>query len=211
MAVTGIKEMARNISKLLDAEVDKIYFRIRYHIINITKNRIKISLKEHPTYAKIAAGQYNAHFGFYPGTGESRVFAIVNRLIDTLDVTFVKTGNLITLEAFIDYGELYILNEAKVINDSKNPNRENPLDWLEWLLESGGTVVVNQYHIVYGNFNSKNSRSLEAVMDKTGTWSVPLDIAGTISSNWITQSFAVAEQKLSPIIKQQIIYEMKTL
>lgn len=212
MGVRGLKEVMRQVTKLVEDEIDKLFNRLKYQVREIAINTIRKNLKNHPTYTKIAAGNYNDHFGFYPDTGESRIQVIVNKLIETLDVTFLKVGNLIKLEAFIDYGELYKLHEAYVLNDSKNAQKgltEGVLSWLEWLLEAGGKVVVSGYHIKHGNF--KSSRSEEAIMVQKGSWSVPSDIAGTVSNNWITEAFAQAEAELSPIIKRFLIFEMKKL
>lgn len=215
MAVKGIKEMMRGITKLVEEEINKLFNKLKYQVREIAINTIRKNLKNHPTYIQIASGRYNDHFGFYPDTGETRMVDIVNKLIDTLDVTFIKVGNLITLEAFIDYQTLYDLNVARVVNNSARAKRgltPNSLDWLEWLLEAGGRVVVSQYHIQQKDYSGKPySRSEEAIMVEGGTWAVPASIAGTISSNWITESFADAEAQLSPNIKRFLIAEMKKL
>lgn len=213
MAIRGIKNIVRQTPRILQEIIDKVYFQSRQQIRETAINTIRGRLKAHPTYFKISSGEFNASFGFHQGTGESRISAIATQIVENLDIQLIKIANLIKFEAFIDYNTLYSMQEAKVINDSMNAKKgitEPLLDWLEWMLEAGGRVVIPNYHIDLGDYSNKQySRSGEAIMAKTGTWSVPSDIAGTISDNWITQSFKDAEKELSPKIKRIITNEMK--
>lgn len=214
MPVLNIKEVIRQVSKITEEEaLNQLYNAIKYEFREITKNTIKKSLREHPTYLAISAGLYNAHFGFYPDTGENRVKKIVDTIIDTLDIELERNRNLIQFVAIPNYEEIYKLREAKVDNDSSNSRKgitAESLDWLEWLLEAGSRVVIREYQISFDPKHGINSsRSGEAVMIKGGTWSVPQAIAGTISDNWITQSLDIAEKELSPILKRFISYKMK--
>lgn len=124
MAVLGIKEMMRKITKLAENEIDILFNRLKYQIIDMTKNTIKKNLKNHYTYQRISDGFYNDNFGFDDDSGDRRLVVIVDKLIESLEVSFEKSGNLITLTAFIDYGELYGLHEANILNDSKKLERE---------------------------------------------------------------------------------------
>jgi len=215
MPVRGIKSLTSAISKLVDEKLNQLYNKTKNEIVETSRNVIRGALKNHDTYTLIANGVYNNHLGFYPGTGESRMLTIVETVVNTLDIKLIRFKNVLKIEAFIDYATLYSLNEAKVINDSKRAGvgkTEAVLDWLEWILEAGGKVVVQNYHIDIDDYsNSTRSRSGEAIMVERGQWSVPSDIQGTVSNNWITQSFEDAEKKLSPAIKRIISNELKRL
>lgn len=216
LKVGGIKGLAAALKKIEDELLTKLYNRIRNPVREIVKNTITNQLKVHPTYQAISSGQYNAHFGFYPETGESRMLVIVKAIVENLQVELVKIGRLIKMDAFLEYDQIYKLKEAKVYNDSRRAKAglsEPILDWLEWLLESGGRVTVFDAHINISSIHADSpySRSKEAIMIRGGNWSVPAAIAGTISDNWITQSIKNGEKNLTNTLRQLITTEFNKL
>lgn len=216
MAIRGILNIVR-LTPQIEAEIQRqVYFKSRSQIIEASRNIVRGRLQDHPTYKSISAGQLNGQFGFYPGEGNSRISAIATKLVETIDIKLIKVKTRIDIEAFIDYATLYAMQEAKVINDSINARKgktENILDWLEWMLESGGKVIIANYHVDLKDYSNKPySRSGEAVMGKTGQFpdtSMPQDIIGTISNNWITESFDEAEKKIRVIVNQILIATTK--
>lgn len=77
------------------------------------------------------------------------------------------------------------------------------LPWLEWLMLYGTLPIVSGYDIVFGI--NKRSRTGGAVMRAgAGSWSVPSEVAGTISDNWITRSIANSSSQINQLLERTL-------
>ena len=62
------------------------------------------------------------------------------------------------------------------------------IDWLNWLLTYGDSIVILDHHIVFDltPAQSSYSRTGDALMFKGGTWRVPSAFSGTANDNFLT-------------------------
>lgn len=78
------------------------------------------------------------------------------------------------------------------------------VDWLEWMLLPGPSIILPDWSFKPGN--TLASRTRQGTMIKTGTgWQVPVVFRGTFGNNWITQLLAA----ISPIIELIMIQELE--
>lgn len=85
--------------------------------------------------------------------------------------------------------------------------KKDTITWLQWLLESGNSPVILDYHVSFDDRHSKYSRTGGyALMFHGGSWGVPPKFAGTITDNWLTRTLAEyekdIEESLNVIIRQ---------
>lgn len=209
--VLQIKGLVQALNKIGQEITEKVYFKVRGDIRKYTITTVREELRNHTVYQLLSSEFMNADLGFSPGEGLSRSDTIVNAIMNDVSLTYNKESNTIKLYGKIDYETLYALDVAIVKNNSRNAAKGNSpteYNWLKWVLENGSYTIDN-YHIWYDSYNSPPSRSTEAIMKPGGRWSVPSDISGTTSDNWITQSIEIARQKLSPNIRSLITSELK--
>jgi hypothetical protein len=76
------------------------------------------------------------------------------------------------------------------------------VDWLEWLLTSGDSIVNTSYHFESG-FPDR-SRTGDGIMLAEGSWRVPPEFAGTISDNWLTRALSGLGDLISDIFMRNI-------
>jgi hypothetical protein len=139
-------------------------------------------------------GPLDAEFGFYPGEGAVKVGAIIQVIINNIQVEYKDIR--IVGDNFGGGLTVYVLKEdfSDVLShaESVQPTVKGiNLPWLEWLLLEGNKIIISDYQIQYGRYSkSAYSRSGKAIMvkKKTGIWRVPAVYAGTLSNNWLTRA-----------------------
>jgi hypothetical protein len=211
--------------------LDDVYNKSKNEIKESATNIVRQQLRENQTYIRIANGSLDAQLGFEHGTSQSRVESIVQSIItDNTKLEIFRQVNIIRISYIVNTEALVQLEEARVINNSKNPEADRSLEWLQWVLYYGQRVIVQGYHIVFGNFDNPPSRSEEAIMVKGGDWSInevkndgnvskgvpsyhsiPGEVAGVQGNNWITQSLDKSEPKIKQSIKRILTQTMTRL
>lgn len=192
--IDDASSLKRKINKELVKEINKsIQFNFNGYI-GLVKTGTKDFFEESVGYQELINGDLDGHFGFYPGEGKSRADAIINRVIESMEITYVPfgirgesyTGGITIKVIKSDFIDILSLTEAFVYN--KNTGEDLP--WLDWTLKLGEQIIITNHHVAF-NISSKQkelSRSGKALMFKNGYWKVPSVISGTSGDNWLTRS-----------------------
>lgn len=195
----------------LKAIVNKVFVKEKPILQIKIREILKKHLINHPTYFLLSSGSLNADFGFHRGEGASRANAVVDAVVYSINIDYINTkiglGEL-QVNMIPNYDYLYSLHEAVVINRSKKAQAgitSYKLNWLYWILEKGGEIVITNYSISKGVYPSTYSRSEEAIMLPGNDWKVPSEVAGTRSDNWITQSIYNAETEILELMKNKFV------
>jgi hypothetical protein len=190
-----LKELSDKINKLLSSSINNIETDLRA-IINE-------AIRSQPEYTSLLTGTLKAELGLPDSS-------IVDEVVDFFANSVKVTQNNVkySINKGI-YGVLKIeLVSDNIIAQSLYNNFANVQDvkgyiipWLQWLLLEGGSILVKNYEVKYGN--SPYSRSGMAIMvESNQSWSVPNAFSGKLNDNWITRAINNAEQEIvSTIIK----------
>jgi hypothetical protein len=228
--LTTQPEMLSMISGALAVEINK---RIKSRL-DVAKTEIQAMVKkrliEAPEYKSLmgdsTTSSLRAHFGLISPI--SVVTPIIETWLNNIKLEHkefkgVKTGKLkgslklsVIKSSYLDVKSLPTASYT-----SKPSNHLIP--WLEWLLESGTTLLIKDYGITFdineGSFQGLfRSRSGQAIMvgskdadnqlHKTFgleplkgsfSWSVPPEYAGTKNDNWVTRALVGIEPQISKI------------
>lgn len=174
-------------------------------INNKIKQSLKDSLRQEPEFASLVSGQLRAEFGL-PNSNIADI--VVEALGNTVEI---KKNNLVANRAGIsggftltalkseDMNGIIYTNLASVVDNE----RGYALPWLEWLLYHGGSIIVREYKVQYGN--SPFSRSGMAIMvESNKNWRVPPEFAGTTRNNWTTRAIERMKDNVYHIMKKEI-------
>jgi hypothetical protein len=174
-------------------------------ILKDVKSQLRVFFNNSRHYQSMINGtdesNLRAHFGFTKSQEASRVDPIIDKFIGSLFTTFKPYngrlgGEFAVMGIADDFNDVLSMSEAFVINKGE------ALPWLEWLLESGDSFVVQDAAIEFG----PGGRSGQAIMREPGKWKVPPEYAGTNDNNWVTEVLDVflASGQLEAIIERHI-------
>lgn len=206
-----------NVRSMKQKIVNAVSSRIK-NVFTKSKKRIERRLvavspelfKQTDTYYSLISGDLNHEFGFYSGTAQPKVDAVleaISKIVQVRITTPVVKGERLegSIEVFFDAGELeaiFDMSEAKIVTE-----KGFVINWLEWLLTRGNEIVVVGFF--YKAIAADKSRSGLGIMveSKAGkTYKVPTQYAGTINDNWITDSLFDDRlvKEYSKIIKEEV-------
>lgn len=166
------------------------------------QNNIKKIFTVSPEYNALVSGPLDAHFGIPKGEAIPRLDAIINKMADSVDVSFRRiavrgnsfTGGLDIKAIFADFIDLINMREGHVDIDGGS------IPWLEWLLMRGDSFIVYRYGIKFGNYGQSRSGAAIMVRDDTAVWKVPVGVSGTLRDNWITRAVDSSMKYLEALI-----------
>lgn len=176
-------------------ELNRVITKAVPNIQTAIQNRSRVFFETSKEARALIHGPLNAHFGIPKGEEAYRVGAIIQTVINNIEVTSKKVsvlgyrlGGGITVGAIVaDFSDVLNHPEATITTD-----KGEVLPWLHWLLLEGDRIIIADYNIRFGNYSSNkfNSRSEQAIMYKSGTgmWRVPPQYSGTANNNWLTRA-----------------------
>lgn len=166
--------------------------------------RSKLLLSE--TYYSLTEGTLKGEFGLGE-EANSEVSQIVNIIAESLKIRFNRfkfvfprlTGGLVIYIDLNIYRDL--LNSSFSYVSEKSGSE---IKWLEWLLIKGDEIIIQNYHVLFGEFDQ--SRSGMAIMFKNGVYQVSPNYSGTFNDNWITRELGdnETESAIGYIIHQEL-------
>ena len=152
------------------------------------------------------SGTLNAEVGLPAGQASSAADAIVEAVLESLDVTFKRfdtnlSGGLSIGIQPEDFQNILGIGQATIITE-----KGQKLDWLQWLLESGNRIIIRDYDIAYGSYGRRSRSGQGSIMVKTGKggWKMPSQYAGTIEDNFVTRAFEGREEDIARIISKRV-------
>lgn len=182
-------------------ELKKIFAKaipkIRADVINLTVD----ALSKSPEIQSLKYGILKFDFGL----AEDPTTAIIYAVANSIDVYFKglrlnKNSTTNILSIYIqpsDFQNLLNLPEAYSIIELGNS-----LPWLKWLLTAGDAILIQGYHVEYGN--SPSSRSGGAIMVPKSIFKVNSTFSGTEDDNFITRALANYDKELATIVEKSI-------
>ena len=196
-----IYAVTKEIKKIVSQKLSQVIEYFRPDFVNFIENHLRKD--DNDTYNSLSLGQLKKDFGFKLGenVGEKVVKEISKTIHFTkLPATSSTVGGLRC--EVLKEGIEFLLNKDFSAYDSNG----NLVDWLNWLLTAGDTIVVSDYQIFYGDYNYPPSRSRGAIMVKMPSkgFRVSPHHAGTIEDNWITRAFAKAGREIQPILQKAL-------
>lgn len=103
-------------------------------------------------------------------------------------------------------------NPVNKFTNKKGGKTLRKIPWLAWLLLGGSAPLVNNYHIIFGNFSTSRlpgqalSRTGKALMafEKGSFWRMPIEHAGTTDNNFVTRALEGIETDLEKIVGEEL-------
>lgn len=188
---------------------EQISIRLSQFIALVRPDVVKFvedSLRKDPDgiYTSLNNGDLQIDFGFESGqnVGEKVVKEISNSVSFTkLRPNSASVGGL-RLEV-LKGGINFLLTKDFSSYDSNG----NSVDWLNWLLLAGDTIVVADYEVIYKKSNfSRSGKGFMISPEMTKGFRVRPEMSGVEDDNWITRSLLVAEKKLQDHFQKAFRY-----
>ena len=175
-------------------------------VLNAVRFPIKDHLQRSEEYHSMTSedGGLRGMFGFYKGTEEAYVDAIIDRIVQEMTLVITKkavskTSIILGFDLVVlDYETTSIFNMPEAEIDDEE--RGYSLPWLEWLMKKGNERFITGFHVEFsplGPVDSGISRSGSALMFKKGSWGVPSIYSGTETNNWVTRALS-SDNKSKP-------------
>lgn len=196
--VDKTSDINKKILQALSPQIETFFNKISKQIENDIPNIIIDSIKNQPEYAALMGGVLQGEFGIPdPATRLSSILDTIKSgsvvKVKPVSISGNKISAGIKLQMIQkDFADLLSLGDATVVTE--NGNR---LNWLQWLLIEGDSVIVSDYQFVAGP--NPGSRTGMGIMQQfTGAfWRVPPEYAGTITNNWITRAIDSASSTIN--------------
>lgn len=203
------------LSKQIDARIKSKTSAIRAEISNL----ISDELRKTPHVISLLSGKLQSDFGLSTEAAE----LAVKQIIDTIKSSTVISVKRDVSEKFVYSIFITLLpNGISSLLNIGYESKGGSVDWLEWLLTKGVTVVVDNYRVLEGDFTQ--SRSGKSIMVpatslsiiQTGRFSygtvkrtydafrVDPEFAGTESDNFIVNTLRSVLPQIAEIIRKQI-------
>lgn len=170
---------------------------------------IREAIQKSDEYDSILNGKLWHELGIVnPGRCLSAIIARIEESVEVAVLPFRHNGRELTsgglrLQAVqANFEDILGLPEATFQSVSKRNGTVYDIDWLQWLLTGGGSVIIDDFHFVG---RTRGSRTGYGVMAKSGTWAVPPEFAGTIQDNWLTRAMLTVIPVLTDIIFEEIV------
>ena len=114
------------------------------------------------------------------------------RIIASLTIGFQPT----------DFNEALSISGSTIDYFSKTYNQLVSIEWLDWLLTRGDSIIVSDFHFESGS----EGRSGEGSMKPGKTWRISPRYAGTSSDNFITRAInkKATQKKIIKVVKAEI-------
>jgi hypothetical protein len=103
-------------------------------------------------------------------------------------------------------------NPQNKFTNSRGGKTLRTVPWLAWLLLGGSAPLVQNFHIVFGNFSTSRlpgqhlSRTGKAIMafQKGSFWRMPIEHAGTSQDNFVTRALDGIETEVTKIVEDEL-------
>lgn len=191
--------------KILDALVEdcrKFFQKSIRDIKSKLPTIIRTAIQDSPEYKSLVSGDLQYEIGIEDAANKTN--GLINIWINSMLIDYKlptrKSGSIkgsINIRMIKSNFDDVLGTDYAIITDKI---RGYSLPWLEWLLLDGTKTIVRNYEVVLGP--NPRSRTGYAIMksNKSESWSVPPEYAGTVADNWITRSIDGAEESISQLL-----------
>lgn len=182
------KKIVDDILTIMMVDLNKIFRSAVADSEDRIRTIIKDNIVSDPVYFSLTSGRLRYELGI-PRVGA--INSVVNEIVDTVNIKSIpikKTATKLTGGidiTLIDIGSNILEDKDAMVNDVE---RGYILPWLKWLLFDGSAPIIMDYHVEFGSYSPKRSRTGGAVMAPGGKWGISSKYAGVASNNWLTRS-----------------------
>lgn len=201
LAVESARALANQLGKIFGGGYVQA---VRILIAAQVTTRVKAS----PEYQSLLTdNELRSHFGLV--NAAPLVDAIIDGLVrppNGLDITVDGPrvsgdrveGSVTASILRTDFSEVLRLAEASF------PSRGGPVNWLQWLLLEGDSVLVAGYNYLPGKRKSSRTGTGIMVRSSKKAWKVPMH-TGTATDNWLTRSLTLFDRVMTDIMWQELL------
>jgi len=204
-------EIAKKINKAIAEEVNSQIVKNAPRLKKLLVATIPVWIRTQPEMESLLSQgvphTLNAEFGLRPGEPNDALEAIINAIVETIEIRFKKVdANLVGGVEFrfqpSSFKNLLGLSEGHVIAASRISGEQHDLHWLEWLLMRGDEIIVVGYEYTPSSGGSArgHGRSGGGLMKEGGAWRVPPEFSGVDTDNVITRAFDGRERELTLLL-----------
>jgi hypothetical protein len=201
---TAIK-ISGEINKALVKHINMAIAKNRGKVSKRFKNEVKGWLRQSPEINSLLAQgspeSLNAVFGLAPGAGNSAVDAIINSVVDSMQIKISKISPRYRGEILFNFQENSLGNILGLSEGHQITLFGEDLHWLNWLLTSGDAIVIKGFSYE----PSKDGRSGGGTMKVGGSFRVPPEYAGVLGNNFITRAFEGKDKEIFNILTQLLV------
>jgi hypothetical protein len=195
--------ISREIIKALLPDIQKYFNGIAAKISKSIPDLVINSIMNQPEYASLMSGALQYEFGLPdPANRLSEILSTIRANTQIINKSPQLKGNKISAGIKFsmiksDFSDLLSLGGASLTTE-----KGSKLDWLDWLLKQGDSIIISDYNFIFGP--SKYSRTGMGIMKEVtgGSWRVPPEFAGTINNNWITRAIDAASSDIDNLINK---------
>lgn len=202
-----VKKILREIQRRTNSAIKARIPRIQRRIGDLTKELIIHT----PEFDSLLHGKLKNEFGLKDP--QYALISILDKLSENVKISFSPlkiiheelVGELSIEMVQAGYGDILGLPESKYQSGS------NRIDWLEWLILKGDSIIIADYTIRYFQKPIDKSRTNNALMfkNKKGkSYRVPSEFSGTEENNFITRAFTEnpdTERLIAEICEEEIL------
>lgn len=172
------------------------------------REAVERALRSSPEYDSLLAGDLRDLFGVEES--QPVVEGVVRAVRDSVAVTASRgTGavlGVLTVEILRDdYSDVLAVEGAKYVSVSRRRGTSTVVDWLNWLLLAGTSVVVAEWEAKSDRASFAGTRTGGAVMvlprRRAGRgFQVPPEFSGVSDENWLTRCMAEVQPAVQDVL-----------
>jgi hypothetical protein len=203
----NVKSVSAKAIKAIISHLNKVFYGVSASISEDIKKEARVWLNDEQVIRDLkGSGTLNAEIGLPTGQASSAADAIVEAILESLDVKFKRfdtnlSGGLSIGIQPEDFQNILGIGQATILTA-----KGQKLDWLQWLLQSGSRIIIRDYDIAYGSYGRRSRSGQGAIMVKTGKggWKMPSQYSGTSDNNFVTRAFEDREDDIARIISKRV-------
>lgn len=150
-------------------------------------NEVAIFLRDSPVYQALINGPLDVHLGIPQGEALDRLSKIVDVFALQTEVDFRRVS--VSGNKMNGGFSVYVVNKdwslVTSLVESMIFTNNYVLSWLDWLLTQGDRILVRDFDIAFGSYQTSRSGGGIMVPGKGKYWRVPPQYSGTASDNWV--------------------------
>lgn len=196
-------EISSKIIQALLPDVTKYFNSVTSELSQTIPNIIIEYIMQQPEYTALISGSLQYEFGLPDPASR------LNEILLSIKTGYLVKEKPITAKSASLIGGLKIQMIKKDFSDllslgsaTLTTEKGDQLNWLQWLLLEGDSVIVSDHIFVFGP--SPFSRTGMGLMRESvgGFWRVPPEYAGSINNNWITRAIESAASEIDTTIQK---------
>lgn len=187
----------RKLLGALNSELKRIFNKSLSGLTSEIRKIVKQAILSTPEVDSLKYGKLKADFGLtndYTDLIAENIALSTEVQLKTFKLSLSGFSNVLTI--YINSDRMNVLLSS--FYSQQVTEKGVSLPWLEWLLMSGDSIIIQDYHVDYGLY--QQSRSGMALMFPKGFYRVPPEFSGTEQNNFITRALEKYEKQIQDII-----------